>query len=124
MSYDVTIGSFDANYTSNVGALFHNHIKRQDPLIPEADITGLQALDGLYAHEAAQLLYQAWSNINAERISYGKEYGIPPIVGEPEMEAKYNASNGWGSLVGALIFLGKITAACAATPFERVHVSA
>lgn len=119
MSYDVTIGEFSENYTSNIGKLFHNHIKRSG-MTEDQDITGLQALDGLYGFEAITYLYHAWSNINAER----QAFLTKGQIGEPEMEAKYNAPNGWGSLVGGLIYLGKITAACATYPHERVHVSA
>jgi hypothetical protein len=113
MSYDVSIGDFDVNYTSNVGAVFHDHIK-------EGEVTGLQALNSLYGFQASEILYRAWSNLNATRHAMYKD----GEVGEPAMEAKYNAANGWGSLVGALVTLGKITAACATYPHEVVHVSA
>jgi len=113
MSYDITIGDFDVNYTSNVGAVFHDHIK-------EGEITGLQALHGMYGFQASRVLYRAWSNLNATRHALYQDGQI----GERAMEEKYNAPNGWGSLVGALIILGKITAACATYPHETVHVSA
>lgn len=112
MSYDVTIGDFDTNYTYNVGAVFHDHIKGGEK-------TGLQALDGLYGFQASALLFSAWSNLNATR----HQMYVDGAVGEPAMEAKYNAPNGWGSLVGALIILGKITAACAIYPHDKVSVS-
>lgn len=112
MSYDVSIGKFDVNYTSNVGSVFHDHIKRDD-------VTGLQALNGLYGFQASSVLYAAWSNLNATRHAMYQD----GVVGEPAMEEKYNAPNGWGSLVGALIILGKITAACAEYPHEMVSVS-
>jgi len=113
MSYDVTIGDFDVNYTSNVGAVFHDHIKN-------GDTTGLQALRGMYGFQASDVLYRAWSNLNATRHALYQDGQI----GEPVMEEKYNAANGWGSLVGALIVLGKLTAACANYPHEIVEVSA
>lgn len=113
MSYDVSVGQFEVNYTSNVGAVFHDHIK-------EDEKTGLQALDGLYGFQANEILYDAWCNLNATRHAMH----VQDDVGEPAMEAKYNAANGWGSLVGALIVLGKITAACAVYPHEVVYVSA
>lgn len=124
MSYDVSIGDFDGNYTSNAGKLFHKHIVLTRTM---DQITGLQALDGLQGEEASPILADAWKNINAER----RELSRPSSgwkdngdVGEPEMEKLYNSLNGWGSLVGALVFLGEITAACACNPHERISVSA
>lgn len=113
MSYDVTIGDFHVNYTSNVGAVFHDHIKRDD-------LTGLQALHGLYGFQAAEALYAAWSNLNSTRHALHADGAI----GEPAMCKKYDVVNGWGSLVGALITLGKITAACAVYPHEIVEIDA
>ena len=112
MSYDVSIGDFDVNYTSNVSAVFHDHIKN-------GNLTGLQAIDGLYGFHASKILYGAWSNLNATRHAMY----VDGVVGEPAMQAKYDAPNGWGSLVGALVVLGKITAACAQYPHEMVSVS-
>lgn len=112
MSYDVSIGDFHVNYTSNVGAVFHDHIKHDD-------MTGLQAIGGLYGFQASKVLYHAWSNLNATRHAMY----VDGAVGEPAMQGKYDAKNGWGSLVGALIILGKITAACAEYPHELVSVS-
>jgi hypothetical protein len=113
MSYDVTVGEFSVNYTSNVHAVFHDHIHREG-------VTGLQALHGLYGFQASAVLYGAWSNLNATRHAMYVE----GAVGEPAMSEKYDVANGWGSLIGALIILGKITAACAEYPHEIVEVSA
>ena len=44
-------------------------------------------------------------------------------VGEPNFCAAYDASNGWGSAVGGLIFLAEILAACAEFQRKKVRVS-
>lgn len=117
MSYDVTIGRFSRNYTSNVGKLFHKHITVAGVV---EDTTGLQALHGMTGAEASGWLALAWKSINSERNKLWKQ----DAVGEPEMEKLYNAPNGWGSLVGALVFLGELTAACGQHPSQIIHVSA
>ncbi len=108
MSYDVSIGSFDGNYTWNVSALFYDHI-------PD----GLNALDGLTGKQAVELLTVAFSRIHATKMAMWKTQS----VGEPEFCAKYDAPNGWGSTVGALIFLAQILSACAANPRKKVRVT-
>lgn len=113
MSYDVSIGEYSFNYTSNIGHLFHKHMDNMGT-------TGLKAIHGLTGEEAIKYLSAAWEGIEKERI----ELWVNKAVGEPVMEARYNAPNGWGSLVGALVFLGNITSACALNPKDIVHVCA
>lgn len=113
MSYDVAIGEYDGNYTYNLAKLFHDHIRDEDGK------TGLQCLDGRTGKQAGDLLKGAWSRIHSEYLSAWKDGD----VGAPSFCQKYDAPNGWGSAVGALIFLGELTAACSANPRRRVRVS-
>lgn len=106
MSYDVSIGDFDANYTSNLADFFHDHI-RAFPL------TGLQALHGLTGEDAAEVLGAA-----IERI-----YDTCIRLNESGMRGKYNATNGWGSVLGATILLSRLIVACHKHPRLVVDVS-
>jgi len=119
MSYDVSIGDFDANYTSNVAALFYDHIPARDSR------GGLHELHGKTGKQAVAILNEAWSRIHATKLQTWREnLKGEAVVGEPEMCAKYDAPNGWGSMVGGLIFLGQITVACASNPRKKVSVCA
>lgn len=108
MSYDVDIGPDSFNYTYNVAPLFHKHING-----------GLQSLSGMTGKQAFAVLRTAFDSIDREALvlwSEGK-------VGEPEFCARYDAPNGWGSTVGALMFLARIMGACAANPRCKVRVT-
>ena len=102
MSYDVCIADCDFNYTSNVSELFYNHMTG-----------GLKSIDGMSGRQAANVLFGFWTSVNREYADLG--------VGH--FRLKYDAQNGWGSTDGALIFMGKITAACAQYPRHTVRVS-
>lgn len=114
MSYDINIGELDINYTYNVAKLFHDHIIVETNGDQTSSPTGLQALNTMTGKEAAPILVDAWERISEthRRCKYDAQMGIT-----------YDAPNGWGSLVGALIVLGQITAACAARPDEIIHIS-
>ena len=112
MSYDISIGPFNANYTSNVAALFYDHIPA------ERSRGGLHELHGLTGRQAAAVLADAFDHIADTKLSLWHR----DTVGEPEFCAKYDAPNGWGSTVGALIFLAQILAACATYSRSRVSV--
>ena len=114
MSYDFSIGDISINYTSNSAALYHDHLPAT-----ETRPSGLQAINGLKGWKAGLLLSLMLQNINNERISHHTM--TTKFVGEPQMCAKYDSPNGWGSLVGQLIFIGRIAAACAAYPNEIVE---
>jgi hypothetical protein len=103
MSYDVSIGDFSANYTSNVSGLWYDHIAGDE---------GLRTLDGLTGREAFAILADATDSI------YRMHSGTPAAV------EKYNPANGWGSMVGALLYHSRIMAACARHPRKKVRVSA
>jgi len=114
MSYDVSIGDFSGNYTSNVAALFYDHIPA------ERSRGGLHELHGLTGRQAVDVLRNAFNRIHSTKINGWSH----DQVGEPGFCARYDAPNGWGSAIGGLIFLSQILAACAAHPRRRVTVSA
>lgn len=113
MSYDVSIGDVNLNYTSNGCGIFYEHM-------PEREGTrgGLHSLHGLTGKQAVEILKPAWDAIHATWASDWKS----GEVGSPAFCARYDASNGWGSTVGAMLFLARITAACAANPRKKVSV--
>ena len=115
MSYDVSIGGEVFNYTSNVAPLFYDHI-----LASEDSIGGLHELSGKTGKQGADILRDAFVRIHRTKLDLWKQ----DEVGEPAFCAKYDPPNGWGSTVGALIFLAQIMAACADNPRGRIRVSA
>lgn len=114
MSYDVSIGDQSFNYTYNVSALFYDHIPAS-----EGGRGGLHELDGKTGKQAVAILADAFFRINRTKLDLWERDDI----GEPAFCAKYDAANGWGSAVGALIFLAQIMAACAANPRKRIRIS-
>lgn len=113
MSYDVTFGEESFNYTYNVAKFFQDHFPASDRE------RGLRGLNGLTGAEAVVLLTTTFSNVERTRIRLWENHA----VGEPKFCALYDAPNGWGSLLGAIVFLAQILAACAANPEERVTIS-
>mgnify|MGYP003504240381 FL=1 len=112
MSYDVGIGSVSHNYTSNVSRLFYDHI----PDFGKGG--GLHELNGLTGKQAADIIADAFDRIDGTRSKFWSEGS----VGEVEFSAKYDAPNGWGSAIGALVFLAKIQGACIKNPRCKVFV--
>lgn len=109
MSYDVVVGNCTLNYTWNMGPFFRDHIQWVD-----SDMNlkkGIQALDGLTGKEASMVLSQAFINIQTTSFE-----------GEKKMLDQYNSPNGWGSVIGAMIFMANILSACAASPNKKVRV--
>lgn len=109
MSYDVGIGSESFNYTYNLAELFYDHIPAS-----ENGRGGIHELDGLTGKQATEVLANAFSQI----IDTYRDCRS----GASEFSAKYDAPNGWGSTIGALLFLASIMAACARNPRKRVVV--
>jgi hypothetical protein len=114
MSYDVSVGSEDFNYTSNVSGLFYDHI----PDMGKGG--GLRELDGVTGARACRIIGEAFKRISETRHRMWSE----DAVGEPAFCAKYDAPNGWGSAIGALTFLAEILAACADNRRSKVRVYA
>lgn len=112
MSYDVSIGSESFNYTSNVSRLWYDHI-------PDTGKGGgLRELEGLTGKQAAAILADAFDAMHRTRLKFWRE----ATVGDPDFCALYDAKNGWGSAIGALIFTAQIMAACHANPRKKVGV--
>jgi hypothetical protein len=112
VSYDITIGSEDFNYTFNVSKLFYDHIPA------ERNRGGLCELDGLTGRQASEVLAAAFGRIGE---SISRDW-IHADIGEPKFCARYDADNGWGSAVGALVFLACLMAACNRNPRKKVWV--
>ena len=115
MSYDVCIGGWSANMTSNVGRMYYDHIAATDE-----HCGGLHALHGKTGAQCVVILSDAFDAIARTRLDLWDDHA----VGEPAFCAKYDAENGWGSAVGGLIFLAQILAACARHPRHRLTLSA
>jgi hypothetical protein len=109
MSYYIYIGDADLNYTYNLSRFFHDHIDG-----PDAS-TGLQAIDGLTGREAALVVSAAF-----ERAQETYLRGSEPF--DKNMSIKYDPPNQWGSTMGALLFMGRVIAACLRNPRARVRV--
>lgn len=113
MSYDVYIGEDWVNFTSNCSALWYDHI-------PDSGKGGgLREIDGMTGAEAARLISSSFNQMNATRHSMWEAN----VIGEPKMSAKYDAKNGWGSLIGAILFMGQIIDMCLRNPRKKVRVS-
>jgi hypothetical protein len=108
MSYDVSIGGECFNYTSNVAPLFYDHM-------PD----GIKSLDGMTGREASLRIASAFEGMDRTR----HELWENGAIGEPKFCAKYDEKNGWGSLVGGLMFLALIQGACIRHPRSEVRVS-
>lgn len=119
MSYDVFLypaPGVDAqdslawfNMTSNIGKIFYDHVNG-----------GIPALDGMTSVQALVHIDNFWDKIEQTRIMLWREN----TVGEPKLSQLYDSPNGWGSLIGALIWIGRIQSALVANPGCIVRVSA
>lgn len=113
MSYDVNIGKESFNYTYNVSKFFCDHF-------PETGRGGgLRELNDMTGAYGLAMLTETFRNIERTRIKLWKS----DVVGEPDFCARYDAPNGWGSVLGAIMFLAQIMAACAANPDEKITIS-
>lgn len=117
MSYDIYIGGGESfNYTSNLGKLFYDHM----PADESSDRGGLHTLHGCTGKQAGDKIAAAFKRIDETRRGcWGGD-----VMGDPEFCAKYDAPNGWGSTVGAILFLSEVMAACYQSPRKRVRLSA
>jgi hypothetical protein len=111
MSYDVSIGEWERNYTWNSLSPLCFDLLHDD---------GLRCLHGLCGAEALPLLAAFWHRLNELRVDTWRGNSI----GEPALCAKYDSPNGWGSLVGAMIFMAELTAACGQYPDSLIEVDA
>ena len=113
MSYDIDIGRASFNYTSNVSQFFYDHIEDC------GSGGGLRELDGKTGKQCVAVLTDAFKRISTTR----RELYVDGTAGEPAMCAKYDAPNGWGSMVGAMCLLSEILGECAQHPRAVARVS-
>ena len=120
MSYDVDVGRAWLNYTSNCSALFYDHMPPVESDNEAHARGGLWTLDGLTGAQASKLIADAFDRIDQTRIKHwhGRE------VGEVEFCRLYDSPNGWGSAIGAILFLARIQSECIRQPRVKVRVSA
>lgn len=109
MSYDVSVGKRSFNYTSNCSEIWYNHFPNGD---------GIRGLHGMTGKVARDEFEGFWSNIEIERQSMYQG----GVSGEPAFCAKYDCPTGWGSTVGALLFVSQIQSACMIHPKKQIHV--
>jgi hypothetical protein len=112
MSYDVTIGGEDFNYTFNVSKLFYDHIPAN------RNRGGLHELHGLTGKQAALIIADAFAAMDR---TYIADWSAD-VDGEPKFCARYDSANGWGSTVGAMLFLANIMGACLRHPRRKVGI--
>jgi len=108
MSYDVNVGPEAFNYTYNVSRLFHDHMEG-----------GLSSINDMTGRAAGDFIAAGLEKIERTQ----RSLWVDGAIGEPEFCARYDATNGWGSTVGAILFLSLIMAACYRHPRSRVRVS-
>lgn len=114
MSYDVVIGGESFNYTYNLSPLFYRHFPKNE----EGEAVGLRLIDGMTGKSASKAIGRFWDSLNDELLSAWRHHEI----GAPTLCSKYDPDNGWGSLVGAMIFIGHIQTACANHTRNKVRV--
>jgi len=113
MSTDIWIGEKSFNYTHNCSAVWYDHI-------PDTGKGGgFREIAGMTGKQAFPILSAAFDRLDQTRHGLW----VSGAVGEPRMSARYDAPNGWGSLIGALIFMACIMAACAENPRKKVGLS-
>lgn len=113
MSYDIYIGGENFNYTSNGTAIFYDHMPAE-----EGQRGGLHNLEGLTGRQAALVIRDALDRIHRTRMDLWRD----GEVGSRTFCAKYDPPNGWGSTVGAILFLSRVLAECAAKPRSKVRI--
>ena len=96
MSYNVSVGNFSGNMTSNVNSMW-------DRAMPELN---LRDMNGRPAAECLPHLEAGISYMAANRHSLEED----------------NPDNGWGSFGGALSFLIQIADGCKSDMSDTVHV--
>ena len=104
MSYDVDIGNYWWNYTSNLAEFFYKYI-------PD----GIPGLDGLTGAQAYDLIMESLLDVKHDVISLAdKKEKIPD---------KYDPDNGWGSTFGAVLALVQLAYECKKRPRQKLKVN-
>ena len=109
MSYTVMIAGSSLSYTYNLSRLFYAHIPGG---------RGLRTLDGLTGRQALGPIGAFFRSAQAEALSLWTE----DTVGDFRFLHRYDAPNGWGSTVGAILFMGIVQSACTEHPRCKLRV--
>ena len=125
MSYDISVGEKNWNVTYNLGKMFHEHIpavEQDDGIVTNS---GLKRLNNMKGKDAVPIIGQFFTNLYKERnqLAVKRHNNFNDETrGEPELSEKYDPKNGWGSMIGGLIFLGELMAECALHPESVIDV--
>lgn len=111
MSADIYIAGQNFNCTYNVTKIFYDHMPPDN-----SERGGLDELVGLTGKRAGDLLSDFFNRVSRSVLRDWRR----DDVGEPVFCARYDAPNGWGSTVGALIFAATLMAACYQNPRHKV----
>lgn len=132
MSWDVKITNGERtlsyDYTSNIHAIVSDHLVAAPGGVDEggegkADQgaqRGLMVLDSMTTEEAAATLYRTFEELSLTRISFFNQSN--DTEGDARFVAHYQGATTYGSVVGVLIFLANILAACSQIPNGKVSV--
>lgn len=127
MSYDIDIEGSDVefNITSNVGQVWRDHMPYDHTEGPAQQL-GIKGLHGMTGAQALERLEFFWKHLDQayHDLFNHRGYGFTCLDADKALQAKYDPSNGWGSLMSALIFTGKLMSECAKHPTGIVHVYA
>ena len=115
MSYDIWLKDkngaqvYESNMTSNVSCMWYDNFETDG---------GLHGLQELTWKDAKPHFAKFWANLSKER----RDLCVDDEVGEPRFCAKYDVENGWGSAIGAMIFIAELQSAWAMNPKAKLHV--
>ena len=126
MSYNISVGTKNWNVTYNLGKLFHNNIPSVENDDGSVTDSGLQRLHLKTGAESIEILGKFFENVQADRNRLTAERHRDfhdETRGEPELCEKYDPKNGWGSLIGGLIFMGEFLAECALHSDSVIEIS-
>jgi hypothetical protein len=125
MSYDINIGERYFNETFNVSAVFYDHLPGD-----ETCRGGLFWFKGKTGSEAIPIFKTFYENLNSNRdkhrpvVTRHMMEPRPDEIGEQKFLRKYDPKNGWGSTLGAIVFMAEFMIACVENPDAIIDVSA
>ena len=103
MSYDMGIGDWDTNYTSNGCRLWYDHMNESE---------GIKYLYGMTGTEVIDALIDFFDSVET---AYGKSGEWPKPMTEWLAE-KYSPENGWGNVFSQWLLMSEIMVACKKYP--------
>lgn len=105
MSYDVYIGTDCFNYTYNLSKFFHTYLQADGK-------TGVQSLDGLPGKKAARVIAEALAEAENNLVRTTPK----------DFQEAFDPENGWGSTIGAILWLNRLMSTCYEKPRYIVRV--